>query len=416
MFRTTYRIICSSTCLSKEGLDMRYLCCPHFTHVDNGGPKGSSDVLRAIPLTVGYGAAQNHSMSNSVFFDVPACALQQLSWQLRDRDFNVVNSAANVFFTLTISWPKATKKRRGIEFVLFWFGPEDSPKDARRGRRGGAGRGWNRRRKRSKASKKNEEGSNSCFPDLGQETAPKMDRIRASLIWIRRRPRRTPGGVPSVSEAAEIVADSNSCFPDLEQETALKDARVPEEAPEAAEIVAENNRKGTEFVLSWFGPGDGPERRPAGSSRASESAKNRRRKRLKAWKKKRRGIEFVLPWFGERPKRLKSSPKINERVKKTNRGRICASLIWTRRRPQGTPGEVPNRRRKRPKASEKRTGVGFVLPWFGSGDGPETRPAGPWERRRTMKASRILRANVESLARVIFRLVAGEAAAKMLIC
>jgi hypothetical protein len=85
-----------------QGLDQCYLCCPHFSHMDNVGPKGSSDVLCAIPFTVGYGAVEHYSMSNSVFFDLPACTLQQLSFQIRDRDFNIVNSVANISFTLTI--------------------------------------------------------------------------------------------------------------------------------------------------------------------------------------------------------------------------------------------------------------------------------------------------------------------------
>jgi hypothetical protein len=85
-----------------QGLDICYLCCPNFSHADNVGPKHSSDVLCAIPITVGYGAVQHYSMSNSVFFDVPAVTLQQLSFQLRDRDYNIVNSVANISFTLTI--------------------------------------------------------------------------------------------------------------------------------------------------------------------------------------------------------------------------------------------------------------------------------------------------------------------------
>ena len=85
-----------------QGLDMCYLCCSNFSNADNVGPKHSSDVLCAIPITVGYGAVQDYSMSTSVFFDIPACTLQQLSFQLRDRDFNIVNSVANISFTLTI--------------------------------------------------------------------------------------------------------------------------------------------------------------------------------------------------------------------------------------------------------------------------------------------------------------------------
>ena len=85
-----------------QGLDICYLCCPNFSHADNVGPKHSSDVLCAIPITVGFGAVQHYSMSNSVYFDIPATTLQQLSFQLRDRDYNIVNSVANISFTLTI--------------------------------------------------------------------------------------------------------------------------------------------------------------------------------------------------------------------------------------------------------------------------------------------------------------------------
>ena len=85
-----------------QGLDICYLCCSQFSHADNVGPKHASDVLCAIPFTVPYGSVQTYSMSTSVFFDIPALTTQQLSWQLRDRDLNIVNSAANISFTLTI--------------------------------------------------------------------------------------------------------------------------------------------------------------------------------------------------------------------------------------------------------------------------------------------------------------------------
>ena len=85
-----------------QGLDMCYLCCPNFSHADNVGPKNSSDVLCAIPITAGFGSVQHYSMSNSVFFDLPAVTLQQLTFQLRDRDYNIVNSVANISFTLCV--------------------------------------------------------------------------------------------------------------------------------------------------------------------------------------------------------------------------------------------------------------------------------------------------------------------------
>jgi hypothetical protein len=85
-----------------QGLDMCYLCCSQFSNLDNVGPKGSSDTLCAIPITVGFGSVQHYSMSTSVFFDIPALTTQQLSFQLRDRNYNILNIVAGISFTLTI--------------------------------------------------------------------------------------------------------------------------------------------------------------------------------------------------------------------------------------------------------------------------------------------------------------------------
>ena len=85
-----------------QGLDVCYLCCSNFSHMDSVGPKGASDCLCSIPITVGYGAVQTYSMSNEVWFNIPALTTQQLSFQLRDGDWNIVNSVANISFTLTI--------------------------------------------------------------------------------------------------------------------------------------------------------------------------------------------------------------------------------------------------------------------------------------------------------------------------
>ena len=85
-----------------QGVDICYLCCSNFTHLDSVGPKGASDCICSIPMTVPYGAVQTYSMSSSVFFDIPALTTQHLSFQLRDRDYNLLNSNANISFTLTI--------------------------------------------------------------------------------------------------------------------------------------------------------------------------------------------------------------------------------------------------------------------------------------------------------------------------
>ena len=85
-----------------QGVDVCYLCCSQFIHLDSVGPKGASDCLCCIPMTVAFGATQTYSMSTSVFFDIPTLTTQQLSFQLRDRDYNLLNSNANISFTLTI--------------------------------------------------------------------------------------------------------------------------------------------------------------------------------------------------------------------------------------------------------------------------------------------------------------------------
>lgn len=84
------------------GLDLCYLCCSNFSNLDSVGPKGASDCLCAIPITEPYGSVQAYSMSTSVFFDIPAITTQALSFQLRDRDYNILHVIPNVSFTLTI--------------------------------------------------------------------------------------------------------------------------------------------------------------------------------------------------------------------------------------------------------------------------------------------------------------------------
>jgi len=61
-----------------QGLDVCYLCCQNFSHLDNVGPKGASDCICSIPFNVGYGSVQTYSMSNEVWFDIPALTAQQL--------------------------------------------------------------------------------------------------------------------------------------------------------------------------------------------------------------------------------------------------------------------------------------------------------------------------------------------------
>ena len=86
-----------------QGVDVVYLTCQNFSsHENSVGPKGAADCLCSIPITSAYGSVQAYSMSTSVFFDIPALTTQQLSFQLRDRDFNILHDVPNISFVLTI--------------------------------------------------------------------------------------------------------------------------------------------------------------------------------------------------------------------------------------------------------------------------------------------------------------------------
>jgi len=66
------------------------------------GPNGSHDTLIAAVVTQPFGAVLEVNMPYDVWFDVPAMTTQTLSFQLRDRSYNVLTSVANISFVLTI--------------------------------------------------------------------------------------------------------------------------------------------------------------------------------------------------------------------------------------------------------------------------------------------------------------------------
>jgi len=84
------------------GADVLYLCSPNFTHLDTVGPNGQHDTLCSIPITCQYGSVMSYSMSSVVFFDCPSMTTQQLSFQLRDRNYNILHQVPNIRFVLTI--------------------------------------------------------------------------------------------------------------------------------------------------------------------------------------------------------------------------------------------------------------------------------------------------------------------------
>ena len=84
------------------GCDVMYLTSKNFATMDTIGPTGSNDTLMSVPVSTPYGGVQVSSMSSVVWIDCPAICTQQLSFQLRDRDYNILHQVPNISFVLTI--------------------------------------------------------------------------------------------------------------------------------------------------------------------------------------------------------------------------------------------------------------------------------------------------------------------------
>jgi hypothetical protein len=83
--------------------DIVYLCCSQFATTDVFGPKGANDVLIGVVIEVPFGEIIVGSMSYEVWSTIPAMTCQQLDFQLRDRDYNLLTNLPNISFQITIS-------------------------------------------------------------------------------------------------------------------------------------------------------------------------------------------------------------------------------------------------------------------------------------------------------------------------
>ena len=88
--------------VSMQGIDMLYLCSNNFQNLDIIGPNGAHDTLMSVVVTSPFGAVLDFSMPYDIYFDVPAMTTQQLTFQLRDRSYNVLTIVPNISFQLTI--------------------------------------------------------------------------------------------------------------------------------------------------------------------------------------------------------------------------------------------------------------------------------------------------------------------------
>ena len=91
----------SFTYVSVVGEDVVFLCSPNFASLDNLGP--SSGLLLACNLTAPFGSIQEFNQPWDVWHTCPSMSTSQLSFQLRDRSYNLLTSfVPNVSFLLTI--------------------------------------------------------------------------------------------------------------------------------------------------------------------------------------------------------------------------------------------------------------------------------------------------------------------------
>ena len=86
-----------------NGADVIFLCSDQFASVDNHGPNGSHDVLLPCNITSPFGSVQEFSYPVPDYIDCPAFATNTLSFQLRDRNHDLLTDyLQNVSFLLTI--------------------------------------------------------------------------------------------------------------------------------------------------------------------------------------------------------------------------------------------------------------------------------------------------------------------------
>ena len=85
------------------GLDECFLCCKEFSSSHIEGPNGAHDTILGCVITAPFGSIQQFDAPTDVWHQCPNSSFSTLSFQLRDRNYNVLTSfVPNVSFLLTI--------------------------------------------------------------------------------------------------------------------------------------------------------------------------------------------------------------------------------------------------------------------------------------------------------------------------
>ena len=92
----------SFTYVSVLGIDIMYLSSSNFSNLDTIGPGGAHDTLMCAVVTSTFGTVLDVGMPQDAWFDVPMMTTQQLSFTLRDRNYNVLSIVPNISFVMLI--------------------------------------------------------------------------------------------------------------------------------------------------------------------------------------------------------------------------------------------------------------------------------------------------------------------------
>ena len=85
-----------------QGIDMMYLSSQNFATLDTIGPSGAHDTLMCAVVSQPYGSVLDAGMPIDAWFNIPPMTTQQLSFQLRDRSYNVLTIVPNISFVVLI--------------------------------------------------------------------------------------------------------------------------------------------------------------------------------------------------------------------------------------------------------------------------------------------------------------------------
>jgi hypothetical protein len=84
------------------GIDVMYLSSSRFSNLDIFGPGGAHDTLMCAINNQPFASVLDVTMDTNSWFDVPNMTTQQLDFQLRDRNYNILSIVPNISFVLVI--------------------------------------------------------------------------------------------------------------------------------------------------------------------------------------------------------------------------------------------------------------------------------------------------------------------------